>query len=416
MTPEIESILKQQTITDKEPGTVLQDFQTLLEFIGPEGIPTSGKFQLLPMAKLAELDEQMVFPLKPRMKRPQQLHYPHIHGLYLLLRASGLGIAQGYGKSGRLVLDSSMHGQWQLLNPTERYFNLLEAWLLRGEPSMIGERGGWGDEVAHLAMTFSRMCPQKGLTIRDEKALSKIGLYGNRNYYQLALLELFGLVSVERRNPREGENWAITSIRRLPWGDALMTLYVTDLFDPIIQHDVVFEAREDETDLDEERVGTSRFGVFQPALKPCFPEWQNNLVFEAPEFREGLFEFTAFLRTSCWRRIAISAYDTLDDLALAIIDAFDFDRDHLYQFEFRDRDGRMLQVGCTDEDEVRTDEMQIGYLPLSEGQYMPFLYDFGADWRFNVQLECVNPLEEENPQPKVVAKKGKAPEEYPEWD
>lgn len=31
-------ILRRQTITEMEPGTVLRDFQTLLDLIGPEGI------------------------------------------------------------------------------------------------------------------------------------------------------------------------------------------------------------------------------------------------------------------------------------------------------------------------------------------------------------------------------------------
>jgi hypothetical protein len=161
-----------------------------------------------------------------------------------------------------------------------------------------------------------------------------------------------------------------------------------------------------------------RFGNWQSALQPYFPEWRNNLVFEPPEFREGLYELTASLSSSCWRRIAISAYDTLDDLAWAIIDAFDFDGDHLYEFSFRDRDGTMTKVvrEVYDEDEVRTDEMQVGYLPLSEGQSILFWYDFGADWKFNVQLDGVGPLKEEHPEPKVVAKKGKAPEEYPSWE
>jgi hypothetical protein len=404
MTPEIEQILKQQTITEEEPGTVLRDFQTLLEFIGPEGLPTSGKNLLLPMAKLAELDEQMAFPLRPRMKRPQQIHYPHIHGLYLLLRASGLGIAQGFGKSGRLILNSPLSGQWQLLNPTERYFNLLEAWLCRSEPSMLGDRGGWRGDVTDFAMSLPRRVPLQGIQFRDEKAQKNFGMFRSRQSYQLALLELFGLVEVERRNPREGEDWAITAIRRRPFGDALLELFLSDLLHPIIAGKLVIEQSEHEEDADEESFGAERFGVFQPTLQPYFPEWRNNLVFEPPEFREGLYEFTASLSTSYWRRIAISAYDTLDDLAWAIINAFDFDGDHLYEFTFRDRYGRFLRVGCTDEDEVRTDEMQVGHVPLSEGQSLPFLYDFGASWRFTVKLESVNPLEEENPKPKVVAK------------
>lgn len=143
-------------------------------------------------------------------------------------------------------------------------------------------------------------------------------------------------------------------------------------------------------------------------------------MFPPTEFRAGLYEFTASLSSACWRRIAISAYDTLEDLAWAIIDAFDFDGDHLDEFSFRDRDGTTTKVvrELYDEDEVLTEEMQVGYLPLSAGQSMQFLYDFGADWKFDVELHKVRLLKdgEDNPEPKVVAQKGKAPEEYPEWD
>lgn len=53
---EIEGILRQQTITESEPGTPLRDFQTLLEWMGPDVLPTWGKYELQPMAQLEERD------------------------------------------------------------------------------------------------------------------------------------------------------------------------------------------------------------------------------------------------------------------------------------------------------------------------------------------------------------------------
>ncbi|MBT9316878.1 hypothetical protein IXB50_15725 [Leptothoe spongobia TAU-MAC 1115] len=41
-----------------------------------------------------------------------------------------------------------------------------------------------------------------------------------------------------------------------------------------------------------------------------------------------------------WRRIAIPANLALDELAIAILDAYQFDYDHLYEFSDRDRTGR----------------------------------------------------------------------------
>ena len=107
------------------------DFEALLGFV-EDGVQSTGKYHLLPMARLFELDKRMTNPLRPRLKRPQQKSFPHLNGLYLLLRATQLGVPEGHGKAnGRLTLDSTMHKQWPQLNATERYFNLLESWLRR---------------------------------------------------------------------------------------------------------------------------------------------------------------------------------------------------------------------------------------------------------------------------------------------
>ncbi len=119
--------LASQRIDENGPGSILMDFEVLLGFV-EGGVRSTGKYHLLPMARLFELDELMTKPLRPRLKRPQQKSFPHLNGLYLLLRATQLGVPEGHGKaSGQLTLDSAMHEQWLQLNATERYFNPLEA-------------------------------------------------------------------------------------------------------------------------------------------------------------------------------------------------------------------------------------------------------------------------------------------------
>jgi hypothetical protein len=43
VTPDQNQCLTNQTFSDIEPGTLLKDFSTLLDFIGSTGIPVSGK-------------------------------------------------------------------------------------------------------------------------------------------------------------------------------------------------------------------------------------------------------------------------------------------------------------------------------------------------------------------------------------
>jgi hypothetical protein len=102
-------VLRRQTIDANGPGTILRDFESLLEFIGTDGVRTPGKYHLLPMDRLRELDEKMSRPLRPRLERPQQRAFPYLDGLYLLLRATQLGVPRGMGKkTGMLVLDPAM--------------------------------------------------------------------------------------------------------------------------------------------------------------------------------------------------------------------------------------------------------------------------------------------------------------------
>ena len=81
-----QKILMNQAINEKNPGSILADFETLLRFIGPEGSPVSGRRHYLPLSLLPDINEQMTQPLDIDLKRPLQKSYPHINGLYYLLR------------------------------------------------------------------------------------------------------------------------------------------------------------------------------------------------------------------------------------------------------------------------------------------------------------------------------------------
>ncbi len=101
-------------------------------------------------------------------------------------------------------------------------------------------------------------------------------------------------------------------------------------------------------------------------------------------------------------------------MAECIISAFDFDGEHLYRFQFVARDGHQIRVEHPgiDDAETHTDELAIGELPLNERQSMQFQYDFGADWRFDVRLEKIEPEGTKISKATIVESRGKAPAEY----
>jgi hypothetical protein len=137
-------ILHRQTIDEDQPGSILRDFETFLSFVGERKLKASGINELLPLNSLGELNAQLPKPLDIRLQRPQQKSYSNINGLFLLGRASGLLGLENRGKEKVFVLESDAVRAWHELNAAERYFTLLEAWIVRGSLEMLGERQGGG--------------------------------------------------------------------------------------------------------------------------------------------------------------------------------------------------------------------------------------------------------------------------------
>jgi hypothetical protein len=242
-----------------------------------------------------------------------------------------------------------------------------------------------------------RSIPPAGHRISEKERRPGEFLYGMERACTLALLELFGLMAVEREVPEEGQSWRVAEVHHTPFGDAILGIVLEQI------------AREIFTG---ERCAGD-FGAWQTSLRPYFPQWVNNLELPVPEFRDGVYYFKVSLGKPS-RRIAISAEATLDDFAAGIIRAFDFDGDHLYAFNLAGRDGRQLRVvhPYVEDAEEHTDAVAIGDLPLDARQSMEFQYDFGTDWRFEVILEKIEPEGAKTSAPTIIESRGEAPAEY----
>ena len=207
-----------------------------------------------------------------------------------------------------------------------------------------------------------------------------------RDFYKLALMDLFGFMVVEHPR-RPVMPWGPATVEHVPFGDAILTL-LASRFLPNWYQDA---AMEDEAG-EEGGTAVPRFGAWQPLFQPYFPEWRRNLELPTPVPHQGTFIFRVSHGKSVWRLIAMPSDSTLDSLASSILDSIDFDNDHLYEFIYRDRLGATISAHHHYMDEGPwTDDVSIGSLPLEPGQSMIFHYDFGDDWRFDVKLERIEP-------------------------
>jgi hypothetical protein len=394
-------ILTAQTIDDHGPGTVLRDFETLLDVVGVRGIAVTSQNHLLPLNALVPLNARMTHPIEFALKRPQQRSYPHINALYLLLRASGLTDLKGRGTQWRLALDPAVLESWRGLNPSERYFTLLETWLLRGRPEILDPDAGlyfpapigeWKQFVAEIPDEGRRIAgdPEEDSLLKYSPGLLTIGM-----------LDLFGLITVEPGAPVAGKGWCIARVNRTPWGDALL-----HVLSPILLS-MPFLMRLD-SDID------VAFGELQEILQPWFPAWRRNLKHPEVVFRDGTYIFKVSWGR-VWRRIAIVGQADLDRLAHVIIDAFEFTADHLYRFSYRNRFGVLVRINhpLLEMPPPLTSEVRIGDLPLRPGEAMTYLYDFGDQWHFDVQLERLDPIDQTLGQARILEVHGEAPVQYP---
>jgi hypothetical protein len=402
-TSEHKQFLQNQEISATAPGVILHDFETLIDFARNGELRLTARHQLS-LSALVDINARLAQPIQLGLKRPQQKSYPHIHGLYLLVRASGLTLVDASGKQPVLVVDDDMYQQWENLNPTERYGTLLESWLLRGKAEIIGERGRPFRTIPdnfELSASLYIQIPGDGLPVAGNRDAEEWMRY-RPEWHNLGLLDLFGLIRIEHGSLEPGKGWQIERIHGTPLGDALLALLFSEFFSDF---DNFFRL---------ENQGKVPFGALQPVLQPYFPAWQNNLTVPKQEFRKGTYIFKVALGR-IWRRIAIDAGQTLDALAWAILGSVEFDSDHLYQFSYQTRYGSLQEVNHPYMDEGPfTSEMRVGDVLMRAGQTMTFLFDFGDSWEFDVTLEQVDP-DRVTEKSVVLESHGKSPEQYPGW-
>lgn len=123
------------------------------------------------------------------------------------------------------------------------------------------------------------------------------------------------------------------------------------------------------------------------------------------------------LGTGCYRHIQISASATLYKLHQAILNAFEFDDDHMHAF-FMDNK-RWSQWDCyvsskSEPTDRLTKRYSLQKAGVAKGKRFLYLFDFGDEWVF--QCKVLRETDEKTDIPGVIRSVGEAPEQYPSYD
>ncbi len=370
--------------------TAVADFEKLLRYaVEQKGIPVSENHSLFVMKTLPALNMLLTNPIKQNQQRPLQKNFPHLHALNAVLRLSGLAHIMQNKNERLLMIDEAAYQSWNSLTNIEKYWNLLPILILPKFSEALGEQESfisshsclmWLVHSDHDEFSFE--------TFQDQQKFA----YTIPNHY-LGFFDLFGFVTIERAEPELGRGWRFTSIKPTAFGLTIANLMLKNrakLISDCLKGESITEARR----------------IFHKAISPEIPSWNHNLIIFPPKPAVGLHIFKVSLHKSL-KIIAIDAEETLITLAYTILDAFDFDSDHLYYFDYADWRGvpKKIYHEYVSDAEHLVDDYTIGSLNLQIGQSMTFLFDFGDNWEFHLCLEQLNPTEVID-QPKVLKSGG----------
>src|SRR5204863_10117416 len=124
-----------------------------------------------------------------------------------------------------------------------------------------------------------------------------------------------------------------------------------------------------------------------------------------------------------YRELEIVSTKRLHDLAGAIVRAFGFDFDHAFGF-YSKLTGSIydsqvkyeLFADMGDSDARSVKQSRIAEAFPEVGAKMTFLFDYGDDWRFRVEVIGRNLKEPGAKYPRLLKSIGTAPEQYPDPD
>ena len=133
-------------------------------------------------------------------------------------------------------------------------------------------------------------------------------------------------------------------------------------------------------------------------------------------------DFDENIKEKPYREIAAFSSQSLSTLARAIVTAFGFDFDHCYGFYDNLKDPykskEIFELFTDIPEDPTPGALGVTHEKITKafnriGKKMLFLFDYGDNWHFIVELIDIIPIEKVTKYPRILKKVGQAPEQYP---
>ncbi|MFY3791804.1 IS1096 element passenger TnpR family protein [Ureibacillus sp. MALMAid1270] len=392
--------------------TIVKDFDCFLHYFQNKAVKLTKTNEYMTRTDLLALYELMSEPKLMVHEKSNQPAYPILHLFFILGLELKLLQKTSTGSGIKATVNEQRLGVYRSLTPSEQYVTLLECFWLKADWDEL--QGGYHrrgpDNVDFLFETLSAYPIDTKIEISQEKDLEDM-LYRYNHF--LFYFELFGLWKVEIDDE-------MTNRLSVNYHGA-KSLILTPLFLEI-EHVLrdTFEFREDMKALYEsfEMDGEVEQDSDKPdlfeLLQHRFSEGQlvNRLDDETQAVIIGEHVFKVSLNKSCWRTMQLNESHNLLDFHLLIQRAFDFNDDHLYAFYMDGKKfGKKGYYSTMDVQGPFVNEIKIGELQLFVGQKFLYLFDFGEEWEFTIEVVRVTEGKSGS-QAAILDSKGESPNQY----
>jgi hypothetical protein len=403
-----------QSIIDN--SSIVRDFDTFIKMAADKKLELSKK-DILTNSSVKLINDSIIRKIPMGMKRPSIKSYPNVLALFILYSICGLKRKEIKGGKRYLTVNKEMLDQWDKFTNIDKYFYLFSLTFTNFSFEPI--QGGEPDfEFSIILGRLNQLNGESGLDKHDMEKL--FGRYQSRTI--LMTLNMLGLIDIEDAPEKENQGWNFISVQP----KSFMNNIWKNIVELKIESMYVF-SEEDKKAGDKSEFSIEDITVigathrFADKITETIPEFTQRLSVNMEE-RPGNYYFKVSLG-KVWRKFKVNYRSTLDDLCHAILDAFDFDDDHLYDVTFLSSFGYRLTFHgapiLSYAEYPTTEDISIGNLPIKTNDEMTFTFDYGDNWQFSIMLEMVESVNKEInkiPDIELTESKGDAPEQYPVWE
>lgn len=398
---------------------ILKDFHTFVKGLEEAGthITNTGK---LPPKLCFALNEKMFYKKNVSDPRTHHHRYPLLYLFFHVAIDAQLFTYQEKAGKTVVVPIKERLSQYHKLNDLEKYFFLLQTMWMENDWSIIaGKEGNRSNAVeVHEALEIisNLEADQEYDNYKPIRYLQNDLFFFNEyfiffGWWETAFTQGDGNTYIARKfTPTKlGVHLSKKLIVNRPvayWNKINATF-------PIFSFVSEEEARKNDPkpeDLPDDN-------LFIDTFKKEFPDVKQSLELPKVKPRDGKFIFKVSVETKVWRKIQTSGQHTLDELHLAIQDAFNFDNEHLYSFFM---DGKRWSEQAFNspygEEQPFADEVKIKDLNLKERSRFLYLFDYGDEWLFYVTLEKFIEDPSEDMAIELIDSQGESPKQYGGWE